>query len=129
MEASCREAPWPCAVLNAAPAQNTPAKIVCAAVRFFALPIWRKCGHRRSPHFRLLPEAARLAQERERHRAGSCRFIKVDFAPLGVSDLARSRRSQDSELEREPTDPLLIALIDVRAGCPVPAILGRLHTE
>jgi hypothetical protein len=41
---------------------------------------------------------------------GYCRFsrIKVDFAPLGVSDLARSRRSQDSELEREHTDPLLM---------------------
>jgi hypothetical protein len=37
MEASCREAPWPCAVANAAPAQNRPAKIVRAAVRFFAL--------------------------------------------------------------------------------------------
>jgi hypothetical protein len=36
MEASCREAPWPCAGPNAAPAQNRPAKIVFAAVRFLA---------------------------------------------------------------------------------------------
>jgi hypothetical protein len=39
MEASCREAPWPCAVANAAHTQNRPAKILRAAMRFFALLI------------------------------------------------------------------------------------------
>jgi hypothetical protein len=39
MEASSREAPWPCAVQNAAPAQNRPAKIIRAAARVLALLI------------------------------------------------------------------------------------------
>jgi hypothetical protein len=39
MEASCREAPWPCADPNTAPAQNRPAKIVLVAVGFRTLLI------------------------------------------------------------------------------------------
>src|ERR1700674_385719 len=39
MEASCGEAPWPCAGPNAAPAQNRPAKIVPAAARLLTLLI------------------------------------------------------------------------------------------
>src|SRR6266550_7647133 len=94
MEASCPEAPWPCAVPNAAPAQNRLAKILRAAVRFFALLIGENADIDGLLIFGFYLTRHAWRKNVSGIVQGYCRFsrIKVDFAPLGVSDLTRSRR-------------------------------------
>jgi hypothetical protein len=87
MEASCREAPWPCAGPNAAPAQNRPAKIVLTAVGFPALLIGKNADMDDLPIFIIIVRFSLLASGKSTSNA--------------ARDAASARGSGDSSSSRQ----------------------------